>query len=31
MSGVVPGALALLVGVGLGYARWATRQRPGDA
>lgn len=30
MSGVVPGLLALLVGVGLGYGRWATRRPPAD-
>jgi len=28
LSGVVPGALALTAGVGLGYARWATRRPP---
>jgi putative oxidoreductase len=27
LSGVVPGALALVVGVGLGWLRWATRTR----
>lgn len=28
LSGPVPGLLALVVGVGLGYARWATRRPP---
>jgi len=31
LSGVVPGALALAAGVGLGYVRWATRRPPADA
>ena len=31
LSGAVPGVLALLAGIGLGYARWATRRPPGDA
>lgn len=28
LSGAVPGAVALVAGVGLGYVRWATRQAP---
>lgn len=30
LSGVVPGLLALVVGVGLGATRWATREAPPD-
>ena len=30
LSGALPGAIAFVVGAGLGYARWATRETPSD-